>query len=176
MDARNRRGLFGCFDELEDPRMDRTKDHRLDDLLAIAVLATVCGAKEPSDMADFGRDRLDWLKTFLALPNGVPSHDTFSGAGGCWACSTPTPSSGALAAGCGGWSRRRGSGRCTSTARRCDAASSRRARRRPCTWSACGRPRPSWPWRRSPPARGKSGGAPGAPGATRSPRSPSCWT
>lgn len=77
MDARNPRGLFGCFDELEDPRMDRTKDHRLDDLLAIAVLATVCGAKGPSDMADFGRDRLDWLQTFLALPNGVPSHDTF---------------------------------------------------------------------------------------------------
>jgi predicted transposase YbfD/YdcC len=77
MDARSPRGLFECFDELEDPRMDRTKEHRLDDLLAIAVLATICGAKGPTDMADFGRDRFDWLKTVLALPNGVPSHDTF---------------------------------------------------------------------------------------------------
>lgn len=77
MDAKSPRGLLECFDELEDPRVDRTKDHRLDDLLAIAVLATICGAKGPTDMADFGRDRFDWLKTFLALPNGVPSHDTF---------------------------------------------------------------------------------------------------
>lgn len=77
MDAKTPRGLFGCFDELEDFRMDRTKAHRLDDLLAIAVLATICGARGPSDMADFGRDRFDWLKTFLALPHGIPSHDTF---------------------------------------------------------------------------------------------------
>lgn len=77
MDAHAPRGLFGCFDDLQDPRMDRTKDHRLDDLLTIAILATICGAKGPTDMADFGRDRFDWLKTFLALPQGVPSHDTF---------------------------------------------------------------------------------------------------
>lgn len=76
MDAENPRGLFGCFDQLQDPRVDRTKAHRLDDLLAIAVLATICGARGPTDMADFARDRYDWLKTFLHLPNGVPSHDT----------------------------------------------------------------------------------------------------
>lgn len=77
MDAHNPRDLFACFASLPDPRMDRTKLHRLDDIMAIAICAVICGAEGWTDMADWARDKLDWLKTFLHLPNGVPSHDTF---------------------------------------------------------------------------------------------------
>lgn len=77
MDADAPRDLLGCFDELEDPRVERTKLHRLDDIIAIAILAVVCGAEGWSDVAAFGRSKFDWLKTFLHLPNGIPSHDTF---------------------------------------------------------------------------------------------------
>lgn len=77
MDAKAPRDLLGCLSTLEDPRMARTREHRLDDILAIAVLAVICGAEGPTHMADFGRAKHDWLKTLLHLPNGIPSHDTF---------------------------------------------------------------------------------------------------
>lgn len=77
MDAKASRGLFACIAQLEDPRMERTRAHRLDDILAIAILAVICGAQGPTHIADFARQKHDWLKTFLHLPNGVPSHDTF---------------------------------------------------------------------------------------------------
>lgn len=77
MEAKASRGLFACFAELEDPRMERTRAHRLDDMLAIAILAVISGAQGPTHMADFARQKIDWLKTFLHLPNGAPSHDTF---------------------------------------------------------------------------------------------------
>jgi len=71
------RDLFGCFDDLPDPRIERTRLHRLDDMIAIAILAVICGAEGWTDVADFGNDKSDWLKTFLHLPHGIPSHDTF---------------------------------------------------------------------------------------------------
>ena len=77
MDADAPRDPFDCFDELEDPRVERTRLHRLDDMLAIAILAVICGAEGWADMEQFGRAKYDWLKTFLHLPNGIPSHDTF---------------------------------------------------------------------------------------------------
>lgn len=77
MDAHSPRGLFACFDRLPDPRMERTRLHRLDDMLAIAIIAVVCGAEGRTDVEDFGHARHDWLKTFLHLPHGIPSHDTF---------------------------------------------------------------------------------------------------
>jgi len=77
MDADAPRDLLGCFDGLEDPRIERTKLHRLDDIIAIAILAVVCGAEGWTDVAEFGRAKHGWLKTFLHLPNGIPSHDTF---------------------------------------------------------------------------------------------------
>jgi len=77
MDAKAPRGLFACFDTLEDPRMNRTRDHRLDDILAIAIMTVICGGTGPTHMQDFGREKLSWLKTFLHLPHGIPSHDTF---------------------------------------------------------------------------------------------------
>ena len=76
MDARAPRDLFACFDQLDDPRMDRTRRHRLDDILALSLMAVIAGAEGPSDIEDFGRSKHDWLKTILHLPHGIPSHDT----------------------------------------------------------------------------------------------------
>jgi predicted transposase YbfD/YdcC len=65
------------FAELPDPRVDRTKKHRLDDILVIALCATIAGADSWEEVERFGRAKEPWLRQFLALPNGIPSHDTF---------------------------------------------------------------------------------------------------
>jgi predicted transposase YbfD/YdcC len=64
------------FDTLEDPRIERTKLHRLLDIVTLAICAVICGAEGPSDIEHYGHEKYDFLKTFLALPNGIPSHDT----------------------------------------------------------------------------------------------------
>ena len=65
------------FSKVSDPRRDRPKDHRLIDIIAIAICAIICGAEGWTDMENYGNSKLAWLKTFLELPNGIPSHDTF---------------------------------------------------------------------------------------------------
>jgi len=65
------------FSKVSDPRMDRTKEHKLIDLIAIAICAVICGAEGWTDIENFGNSKMSWLKTFLELPNGIPSHDTF---------------------------------------------------------------------------------------------------
>lgn len=65
------------FSKVSDPRVDRTKDHKLIDILAIAICGVICGAEGWTDIENFGNSKLPWLKTFLELPNGIPSHDTF---------------------------------------------------------------------------------------------------
>jgi predicted transposase YbfD/YdcC len=65
------------FSKVRDPRVDRTKDHNLIDIITIAICAVICGAEGWVDMELFGKSKLPWLKTFLELPNGIPSHDTF---------------------------------------------------------------------------------------------------
>lgn len=65
------------FGKVSDPRVDRTKEHKLIDMIAIAICAVICGAEGWVDIELFGKSKLAWLKTFLELPNGVPSHDTF---------------------------------------------------------------------------------------------------
>src|SRR4051795_5320664 len=70
-------GLAACFTGLEDPRVTRQCDHRLIDILVIAVSAVIACAESWGDIALYGRSKQAWLKTFLALPNGIPSHDTF---------------------------------------------------------------------------------------------------
>lgn len=69
--------LFTQLSIIPDPRVDRTKEHLLIDILMIGVCAMLCGADSFTDMADFGRAKETWLRTFLELPNGIPSHDTF---------------------------------------------------------------------------------------------------
>jgi predicted transposase YbfD/YdcC len=66
------------FADLPDPRVNRTKKHRLDDILAVTLCAVISGADSFEEIERFGEARVDWLKGFLALPNGIPSHDTFN--------------------------------------------------------------------------------------------------
>lgn len=71
-----RRTLLEHFGELPDPRIDRTKKHRLDEVLMIALTATLCGASSFEHIAEFGEAYEDWFRRFLKLENGIPSHDT----------------------------------------------------------------------------------------------------
>src|SRR5579885_2257264 len=66
------------FAGLTDPRIDRTKKHSLTDILVIALCAVVCGADSWEEVEAFGEAKEDLLRGFLRLPNGIPSHDTFS--------------------------------------------------------------------------------------------------
>ena len=70
-------GLAACFTGLEDPRETRRCDYQLIDILVIAVCAVIACAESWEDIALYGRSKQAWLETFLALPNGIPSHDTF---------------------------------------------------------------------------------------------------
>lgn len=70
--------LVAHFGSLPDPRLNRTKDHDLIDILVMAVCTLLCGGETFNDMEDFGRAKQDWFKTFLGLRNGIPSHDTFN--------------------------------------------------------------------------------------------------
>jgi len=65
------------FAGVEDPRIERTKQHQLLDIIIIAICAVICGADDWVAIERFGKARIDWFKTFLELPNGIPSHDTF---------------------------------------------------------------------------------------------------
>src|SRR5215475_7636871 len=65
------------FRTLEDPRIERTKKHLLLDILVIALCTLLTGGEGFQDMALFGKSKQAWLHTFLALPRGIPSHDTF---------------------------------------------------------------------------------------------------
>jgi hypothetical protein len=69
--------LAEAFAGLADPRLDRSNRYSLADILAVALCAVIAGADSWEEVERFGRARLDWLRTFLALPNGVPSQDTF---------------------------------------------------------------------------------------------------
>ena len=65
------------FAPLPDPRADRGQDHLLVDIITIALCAVICGADGRVAVETFGRAKVAWLRTFLALPGGIPSHDTF---------------------------------------------------------------------------------------------------
>ena len=72
------RTIAECFGDLPDPRMNRTRDHKLLDILVIGLCSLLTGGEGFNDMALFGKTRYGWLKTFLELPHGIPSHDTFN--------------------------------------------------------------------------------------------------
>jgi predicted transposase YbfD/YdcC len=69
--------IAACFWDLVDPRVERTKRHRLLDVVTIALCAVLAGAESWVEVAQWGEIKLPWLRTWLALPNGIPSHDTF---------------------------------------------------------------------------------------------------
>ena len=65
------------FGRVQDPRIERSKEHKLIDIITIAICAVICGAEGWVDIENFGKSKVIWLKTFLELPNDIPSHDTF---------------------------------------------------------------------------------------------------
>jgi predicted transposase YbfD/YdcC len=77
MDVEAPRGVLRAFAQLKDPRVNRTRRHSLPDILAIAICGVICGADGWVQIARFGRCKQEWFQTFLELPNGIPSHDTF---------------------------------------------------------------------------------------------------
>lgn len=77
MEKTHTASLISIFSGLQDPRIERTKRHSLMDIIAIAICSVVCGADSWVDVEQFGNSREDWLSTFLELPNGISSHDTF---------------------------------------------------------------------------------------------------
>lgn len=70
--------LLKHFEPLEDPRIDYLVEHRLLDIIALTICAVICGAEGWEDIEAYGQSKQAWLKTFLVLPNGIPSHDTIS--------------------------------------------------------------------------------------------------
>ena len=72
-----RRGLLEYSEAWEDPRIERSEWHSLLDIITIAICAVICGADTWVHVAMFGRSKEEWFRTFLDLPNGIPSHDTF---------------------------------------------------------------------------------------------------
>ena len=71
------KSLRNEFASLKDPRVQRTRLHSLNDILVITICGFVCGVDNWVDLELFGKAKLAWFKTFLQLPSGIPSHDTF---------------------------------------------------------------------------------------------------
>jgi predicted transposase YbfD/YdcC len=69
--------LVQYFGDLEDFRLDRNKKHLLVDIIVLAICCTICGANGFVEIETVAKAKLDWFRTFLPLPNGIPSHDTF---------------------------------------------------------------------------------------------------
>jgi predicted transposase YbfD/YdcC len=76
MDGRATGGILRAFDDLPDPRASNVT-HKLHDMIVIAACAVICGADGWAAVELFGNAKAGWFKTFLDLPHGVPSHDTF---------------------------------------------------------------------------------------------------
>ena len=64
------------FSAIKDPRIERTKLHLLEDIIALTICAVIAGCESWVDVENYGKNKEEWLKTLLKLPNGIPSHDT----------------------------------------------------------------------------------------------------
>jgi predicted transposase YbfD/YdcC len=71
-------GIIAYLKNIKEPRKTKSIQHKLIDILAIAICAVISGAEGWDDIAQYGRQKIQWLKTFLELPHGIPSHDTFA--------------------------------------------------------------------------------------------------
>src|SRR5512147_3313290 len=69
--------LSDHFGSMPDPREAGLVEHKLLDIITIAICAVICGADSWVEIEEFGKARYEWLMGFLELPNGIPSHDTF---------------------------------------------------------------------------------------------------
>jgi hypothetical protein len=72
-----RKSVLNHFQHLQDPRVERTKNHNLVAIITIAILAILSGADGFVAIETYGKAKQAWLETFLDLPFGIPSHDTF---------------------------------------------------------------------------------------------------
>ena len=72
------REILSVFQDVEDPRRGNAKRHDLQETLTIALVSMLAGGRMCVDMEDYGCVREPWLREFMTLPNGIPSHDTFS--------------------------------------------------------------------------------------------------
>ena len=63
---------------IPDPRVERTQRHELADILVIAICGLLCRGETFNDLKNFRNAKLEWFKTFLKLPNGIPSHEIFN--------------------------------------------------------------------------------------------------
>lgn len=70
--------LLEHFKSLEDPRAEHLVEHELLDIIAISICAVLCGADTWVDIENYGRAKEAWLRGFLRLPGGIPSHDTIA--------------------------------------------------------------------------------------------------
>jgi hypothetical protein len=66
------------FADLRDPRVERTREHLLEEILLITIAAVLSGANGWNEIEDYAYSKHAWLKSFLTLPSGIPSHDTFN--------------------------------------------------------------------------------------------------
>jgi hypothetical protein len=78
MKLRTKTTISEFFSHIKDPRIDRTKRHQLIDIITITLCAVISGADSWVDIELYGQTKRKWLKKFLELPNGIPSHDTFA--------------------------------------------------------------------------------------------------
>ena len=78
MDHSAPEGLIEHFSKLEDPRVDRNKKHELIDVIVLCVSAVLSGAEGWCDIEEFGRTKLDWLRRYVPLANGIPVDDTIA--------------------------------------------------------------------------------------------------
>jgi len=73
----NSKNILDHFSDLPDPREDN-KRHKLIDIIAIVLCASICGAEKWEDIETFGRAKESWYRRYLKLPHGIPSYDTLS--------------------------------------------------------------------------------------------------
>jgi predicted transposase YbfD/YdcC len=77
MEGRPLTSVSEHFATLTDPRVERCKVHALVEIVTIALCGVICGADDWVAIEAFGQEKEEWLRTFLSLPGGIPSHDTF---------------------------------------------------------------------------------------------------
>jgi len=76
MERKDSPRILDHFSEIEDPRIERNKLHKLIDIITIAICAVICNADTWEDIEEFGKAKEAWFRKYLELPNGIPSHDT----------------------------------------------------------------------------------------------------
>ncbi len=78
MKLKPKQTIADYFVDIEDPRIERTKRHKLIDIITMAICGVICGADSWVAIETYGKAKQNWLKKFLELPNGIPSHDTIA--------------------------------------------------------------------------------------------------